>query len=73
MLTKEENERLARVGKGTPSGELLRRYWWPVGFSQEVTPCVSPTRVRVLGEDLVLFRDGDDRLGLLGLHCALTL
>jgi 5,5'-dehydrodivanillate O-demethylase oxygenase subunit len=70
MLTKEENERLARVGKGTPSGEMLRRYWWPVGFSQEVMPCAYPTRVRVLGEDLVLFRDGDDRLGLLGVHCA---
>ena len=36
MLTAEENERLTRVGRGTPAGEMLRRYWWPVGFMQSI-------------------------------------
>jgi 5,5'-dehydrodivanillate O-demethylase len=45
MLTKEENERLTRVGSGTPMGEMLRRYWWPVGFSEEVT--TKPRRLRL--------------------------
>src|SRR4030095_4087622 len=68
MLSKEENELLTRVGPGTPAGEMLRRYWWPVGFTEPVKSKGSPTRVRLLGEALVLFRDGSDRLGLLGLH-----
>ena len=70
MLSREENELLTRVGPGTPAGEMLRRYWWPVGFSENVMAKGSPTRVRLLGEDLVLFRDGDNRLGVLGLHCS---
>jgi hypothetical protein len=56
MITKEENERLAQVGPGTPGGELLRRYWYPVGTLDDLT-AESPTRfVRLLGEDLVLFK-----------------
>jgi 5,5'-dehydrodivanillate O-demethylase oxygenase subunit len=70
MLSKEENELLTRVGPGTPAGEMLRRYWWPVGFSENVMAKGSPTRVRLLGEDLVLFRDGNGSLGVLGLHCS---
>src|SRR5947208_10922510 len=63
MLTKEENEFLTRVGPGTPGGELLRRYWHPVAVAQELTP-EQPTRfVRLLGENLVLFRDKLGRLG----------
>jgi phthalate 4,5-dioxygenase oxygenase subunit len=69
MISKEENELLTRVGPGTPAGEMLRRYWWPAGFTEQVTAKGSPTRVRLLGEDLVLFRDGSGRLGVLGLHC----
>ena len=57
MLTIEENEMLTRVGPGTPAGELLRRYWQPVAIAQELTE-ENPTKfVRILGEDLVLFRD----------------
>ncbi|MCH7980814.1 MAG: aromatic ring-hydroxylating dioxygenase subunit alpha, partial [Proteobacteria bacterium] len=53
MLTQEENDRLTRVGRGTPAGELLRRYWHPVAVAQELTD-ESPTLfVRLLGEDLV--------------------
>ena len=70
MLTKEENERLARVGPGTPAGEMLRRYWWPVGFSEQVASRGRPSAVRILGEDLVLFRDGVGAPGLVGLHCS---
>ena len=70
MLSKEENELLTRVGPGTPAGEMLRRYWWPVGFTEHVREKGRPVRTRLLGEDLVLFRDGNGRLGLLGLHCS---
>jgi len=70
MLTQEENELLCHVGPGTPGGEYLRRYWQPVGLSTEVTPGSKPLQVRVLGEDLVLFRDNDGRPGLIELHCS---
>jgi 5,5'-dehydrodivanillate O-demethylase oxygenase subunit len=70
MLSKEENELLTRVGPDTPAGAMLRRYWWPVGFSEHVKEKGSPVKVRLLGEDFVLFRDGDRRLGLVELHCS---
>lgn len=70
MLTEEENRLLTRVGRGTAAGEMLRRYWWPVGFSEEVRAAGTPLKVRLLGEDLVLFRDGRGQAGLLGLHCS---
>jgi 5,5'-dehydrodivanillate O-demethylase len=56
MLTPAENEALTRVGPGTPAGELLRRYWYVVGTTHEITAETPVKRVRVLGEDLVLFR-----------------
>ncbi|HZU05287.1 MAG TPA: Rieske 2Fe-2S domain-containing protein [Chloroflexota bacterium] len=70
MLTKEQNELLTRTGPGTPGGALLRRYWQPVALAEELPPDGPPLPVRVLGEDLVLFRDEYGRLGLLGLHCS---
>jgi 5,5'-dehydrodivanillate O-demethylase len=70
MLSKEENEVLTRVGRDTPAGAMLRRYWWPIGFSKQVIEKGSPIRVRLLGEDFVLFRDGNRRLGLVELHCS---
>ena len=70
MLTTEENELLTQIGPGTPAGELLRRYWHPIAVAQELNE-EHPTRlVRVLGEDLVLFRDKRGRVGLLAEHCA---
>ena len=63
----EENERLTRIGPGTPCGEMLRRYWWPIACAEEVKS--SPVPVRLLGEDLVLFRTGDG-YGLLERYCA---
>src|ERR1041384_176942 len=65
MLTKEENERLTRVGPGTPAGELLRRYWLPVGVASELSAETPTQIVRILGETLVLFRDKSGRAGLL--------
>ena len=62
------NETLAAVGPGTPCGELLRRYWQPVALSDRVRSV--PRKVRILGEDLVLFRDGSGQFGLLHLYCA---
>ena len=70
MLTKEQNDLLTRVGPGTPGGEMLRRYWTPVALSSEVPPGGAPLPVRLLGEDLVLFRDERSQLGLLAIHCS---
>jgi 5,5'-dehydrodivanillate O-demethylase len=67
-MDKHENERLTRVGPGTPMGNLLRRYWWPIWFSEQVAN--KPVPVRLLGEDLVLFRDKSGKLGLLERYCA---
>ena len=58
---------LAEVGAGTPMGELLRRYWHPIGLSSDAND--TPRKIRVLGEDLILFRDGQGRPGLLYPHC----
>jgi len=54
MLSAEENQRFTQVGRGTPMGELLRCYWHPVGCTETVTK--KPQRVKVLGEELVLYR-----------------
>ena len=66
-MTPEENEAMTRVGPGTPGGEMLRRYWWPVWLTEELGD--RPVEIRHLGEDFVLFRDGGGQVGLLGLHC----
>ena len=57
MLTTEEMDLLCRVGPGTPMGELMRRYWLPVNYEWEAEPDGQPLRVRVLGEDLLAWRD----------------
>jgi phenylpropionate dioxygenase-like ring-hydroxylating dioxygenase large terminal subunit len=59
---------LTEVGAGTPMGELLRRYWHPIGLTADAS--ATPRQIRVLGEDLILFRDLDGRPGLLYPHCA---
>jgi 5,5'-dehydrodivanillate O-demethylase oxygenase subunit len=70
VLTKEDNDRLTQVGPGTPGGELLRRFWHPIAPVQELTDD-QPTRfVRLLGEDLVLYRDKSGNAGLIQDHCA---
>ena len=57
MLTQEETDFLCRVGPGTPMGDLMRQYWLPVTYSWELEPNGQPQRVRVLGEDLLAWRD----------------
>ena len=70
MLTREENERLTRVGKGTPMGETMRRYWIPALLSWELPePDCAPVRVRLLGEDLVAFRTTDGKIGVVDEFC----
>jgi 5,5'-dehydrodivanillate O-demethylase len=70
MLTKQENDFITRIGPGTPGGDFFRRYWLPVGYPCELTD-ENPTRfVRILGEDLVLFKDKSGNVGLLGDHCS---
>jgi 5,5'-dehydrodivanillate O-demethylase oxygenase subunit len=68
MLTSEQNERLTRVGPGTPAGNLLRRYWQPIAAAAEMSERWT-RRVRLFGEDLVLFKDREGRLGLVAEHC----
>ena len=62
MLTKEVNELLTQVGPGTPMGNVLRRYWMPVAASVELEE--NPVKkVRLMGEDLVLYRDRSGNFG----------
>jgi phenylpropionate dioxygenase-like ring-hydroxylating dioxygenase large terminal subunit len=58
---------LVEVGRGKPMGELLRRYWHPIGLASDAN--TSPRKVRALGEDLILFRDGAGRAGLVHARC----
>jgi phthalate 4,5-dioxygenase oxygenase subunit len=70
MLTPADNERLTRVSAGTPAGELFRRYWQPVLLSEELPENDGPPmRVRVLGEDLIAFRDSAGKVGLVDAFC----
>jgi 5,5'-dehydrodivanillate O-demethylase len=69
MLSVQDNETITRVGKGTPMGELMRRYWHPVAAVAELSE--RPTKqIRLLGEDLVLYRDKSGALGLIDRLCA---
>jgi len=69
MITREENERLTRVGPDTPMGRLLRRYWHPVAATAELD--ANPVLpVRILCEDLVVWRNEEGRYGLMDRRCA---
>jgi len=70
MLSREENELITRVGQGSPMGNTMRRYWIPALLAREIAePEGPPVRVRLLGEDLVAFRDSEGRIGLLDEYC----
>ena len=70
MLTHEENELLCRVEGDAPMGQIMRRHWLPACLSEEVAePDGDPVRVRLLGEDLVAFRDTDGRVGVMDEMC----
>ena len=64
----KENEELTHIGPGTPCGEYLRRFWQPVTFSDELTDV--PKALKILGEELVIYRDFNGDVGLLEAHCA---
>ncbi len=67
MLTEQDNELLCQVGPGTPMGMLLREYWHPVRLSTDLpAPNCDPLRVRLLGEDLIAFRDSSRASGHVG-------
>jgi phthalate 4,5-dioxygenase len=71
MLSKTENDLLTQTSADTPMGEFLRRYWLPALLSEEIPePDSPPVLVRLLGEELVAFRDSQGRIGLLDEHCA---
>src|SRR3979411_3337555 len=70
MLSRSENELLTRVSAGTPMGNLLRRFWQPFALASELSNADSdPVRVRLLGEDLVAFRDSNGSVGLIHNNC----
>jgi phthalate 4,5-dioxygenase oxygenase subunit len=70
MLTTAQSERLTRVGRGTPMGETFRRYWLPALMSSELAENDGPPlRVRLLGEDLIAFRDAGGNVGLVSAFC----
>ncbi len=71
MLSNEDNELVTRTNPGTPMGDLIRRYWVPALLSEEIpAPDCPPARVRLMGEDLVAFRDTAGRIGLIGERCS---
>jgi phthalate 4,5-dioxygenase oxygenase subunit len=70
MLTNEDNELLTRTGRGTPMGDLMRAYWLPALLSSDLAEKDGrAVKIRLLGEDLVAFRDTDGAVGILGAHC----
>ncbi|HEX2230048.1 MAG TPA: Rieske 2Fe-2S domain-containing protein [Candidatus Binatia bacterium] len=69
MMTREENQLLTQTGPGTPCGDLLRRYWQPVALSEELRSAGAPLAVTLMGEELVVFRDEQGRIGVLDGHC----
>jgi phthalate 4,5-dioxygenase oxygenase subunit len=70
MMTKEENALLCRVEGDAPMGQIMRRHWIPACLSEEVLEADgTPVRTRLLGEDLIVFRDTDGRVGVLDEYC----
>src|SRR5262249_9922676 len=71
MLSKELNKLLTETGPDAPMGQFIRRYWVPALLSEEIPePDCPPVQVRILGEELVAFRDSQGRVGLLDEHCS---
>lgn len=69
-MLNEETELIVRVGPGTPMGEMLRRYWIPAMLAEELPePDGAPKKIRLLGEDLVAFRDTSGRVGIMDIQC----
>jgi phthalate 4,5-dioxygenase oxygenase subunit len=69
MLSRHQNDLITRTGPGTPGGRLLRSYWQPIATAEEMAPGAAPLPIRIMSEDLVLFRDPAGQLGLIGQFC----
>jgi phenylpropionate dioxygenase-like ring-hydroxylating dioxygenase large terminal subunit len=70
MLSKEDNELVTNTDKGTPMGELFRRYWLPVALSEELPgPDCVPIKLKIMNEDLIGYRDSEGKVGLLDAYC----
>src|SRR5215216_7422873 len=70
MLTKERNTFITQVGAGTPMGDLFRQFWLPLTLPEQLPqPDGDPVRLRLLGEDLVAFRDSSGKVGVLDVYC----
>ena len=70
MLKTQDNDRLTQIGPGTPAGDLFRRYWQPAALASELPEKDgAPLRVRLLGEDLIAYRDSTGAVGLVDAHC----
>ncbi|TMV11741.1 aromatic ring-hydroxylating dioxygenase subunit alpha [Arenibacterium halophilum] len=69
MISQELNDSLTRVGPGSDAGQVLRHYWQPAALSDELMSGRPVVPVKLLGEELVLFRDTEGKLGLIGRHC----
>ena len=69
MMTIEQSKLITETGEGAPAGELLRRYWQPAALSDELAGPRPVRPVRLLGRDMVLFRDSTGQLGLLDRDC----
>lgn len=70
MLSDQDNELLCRVGAGTAMGEVFRRFWMPAILASELPePDAPPKRLRILGEDLVAFRNTEGKVGILEAYC----
>ena len=70
MLSKAQNDLITQTGPGTLGGRFLRSYWQPIATAEEMPIGGAPMPIKIMGEELVLFRDDTNRLGLIGLHCA---
>jgi phenylpropionate dioxygenase-like ring-hydroxylating dioxygenase large terminal subunit len=70
VLTAERNKFMTEVGPGTPMGDLFRRFWLPISLPEQLPePDCDPVRLRILGEDLVAFRDSNGGIGLVDAYC----
>uniref|UniRef100_A0A2A4Z1C3 Ring-hydroxylating oxygenase subunit alpha n=1 Tax=OCS116 cluster bacterium TaxID=2030921 RepID=A0A2A4Z1C3_9PROT len=69
MLSKEDNEKLVRVGPGSVMGELFRHYWMPIFGSADLEKDAQPQTIKLLGETLIIFRDSDGNVGLVDNVC----
>jgi nitrite reductase/ring-hydroxylating ferredoxin subunit len=70
VLSREDNELLTNTDRGTPMGDLFRRFWIPVAISEELPgPDCTPVKLKIMNEELIAFRDSDGKVGLVDAYC----